>query len=181
MSHVCPANKDHGEFGSKENLAAHLSSLHPELLSGAIAPIPTIKSPDSGVVVTKTTQDLDKIIVNKPPVFTPENLPSKDELVATGKKSASTEELMQRLEVTSKVVEKPTEKRTPKKVQLTYKYIGECPACLSEATTLMLKIKGELHAVAFCKNCNEQIDEMTVIDLYLSRPLEGPKHGSKRT
>lgn len=60
------------------------------------------------------------------------------------------------------------EKRTPKPIELTYQWAGECPDCFTPLESLLIQAgqeKGKAVAVAFCSRCKKQVRERVVSKL----------------
>ncbi len=53
----------------------------------------------------------------------------------------------------------------PTPITLTYKYIGQCPTCRNEVTTLELEIKEDYFVSAYCLNCKKQLSNKKVTKL----------------
>lgn len=53
----------------------------------------------------------------------------------------------------------------PSPIVLTYRYTGTCPDCNKEVSTLELDIKDTHAVVAYCANCNKQLQSREEKDL----------------
>lgn len=50
-----------------------------------------------------------------------------------------------------------TKPKNPEPIELHYTYSGNCPDCGNNATTLLLEVKKELHAIAYCVSCKKNL------------------------
>lgn len=107
------------------------------------------------------------------------NIPNQQAPIVLDKEAPPTESFM---EVAKMLDKKPEPKKDPpvssivadtpmvkleqevKPIKLEYKYSGQCKDCRGEVATLVVKVKGQTVAVAFC-NSHGQLAEQEVDDL----------------
>jgi hypothetical protein len=63
------------------------------------------------------------------------------------------------------VEKKVIKEEKPKPIELTYKYIGQCPECRGEVDTIMMEVGKSTRAIAYCVNCRKKLSEKKVKSL----------------
>jgi len=67
-------------------------------------------------------------------------------------------------EVKAPAEPEPVSKPIPP-IILEYKYKGACQVCNMEVATVLIDVQDKQVAVAFCKNCEQQLHQQTVIPI----------------
>lgn len=79
----------------------------------------------------------------------------------------------------------PVSPQHPQSIKLTYAYIGNCPNCLAPVKTLEADVLNKHVAIAYCTNCDKQIESQTVKRLEVKKDAksnggETKARGSKK-
>lgn len=135
----------------EEEYAQHMSLKHPSGQLGTLA----------------NKKNVPKSPSNLPPGINPSDLPDPTflETVKMIEQESQKPPTSQSSKPQDSTVKVSPPSSTPvaetKPITLTYKYEGSCPTCNTPVNTIMVDLKGSLHAIAFCLT-HKQLSEMEV-------------------